>query len=160
MKITDKFVFFWNGIYSQWYGAPFTIDGIIFNTCEQYMMYKKAMLFGDEDIANKILLSSQPYEQKYLGKLVKGFDRTIWDQHCFSIVYEANLAKFSQNNELKEELLATGDRVIVEASPHDFIWGIKMGDTDNNIESPEQWKGLNLLGFTIMTVRNQLKYSE
>lgn len=157
MKITDKFVFFWNGIYSQWYGAPFTIGGISFNTCEQYMMYKKAMLFGDEDIANKILLSNRSDEQKYLGRLVKGFDRTIWDQHSFSIVYEANLAKFSQNSELKEELLATGDRVIVEASPYDFIWGIKMGDADSNIESPEKWKGLNLLGFTIMTVRNQLK---
>jgi ribA/ribD-fused uncharacterized protein len=156
MTTTDKFVFFWNGIYSQWYDAPFTIDGISFNTCEQYMMYKKALLFGDKDIAKQILSTSIPDEQKSLGRMVKGFDRTIWDQHCFSIVYEANLAKFSQNPELKKELIATGNRVIVEASPGDFIWGVKMRDTNENIESPEQWSGLNLLGFAIMTVRNQL----
>ncbi len=157
MTTTDKFVFFWNGIYSQWYEASFTIDGISFNTCEQYMMYKKALLFGDKDIAKQILSTSIPDEQKSLGRLVKGFDRTIWDQHCFSIVYEANLAKFSQNPELKKELIATGDRVIVEASPYDYIWGVKMRDTNENIESPEKWNGLNLLGFAIMTVRNQLR---
>lgn len=157
MKTTDKFVFFWNGIYSQWYRAPFSIDGVRFVTCEQYMMYKKALVFGDEEIANKILETEYPDEQKALGKLVKGFDRAIWDQNCFSIVYEGNLAKFSQNPELKEELLATGDRVIVEASPYDFIWGIRMGEDNKDLESPSQWRGLNLLGFAIMTVRNQLK---
>ncbi len=157
MTITDKHVFFYNGIYSQWYRAPFSIDRIRFITCEQYMMYKKAMLFGDEDVANQILLTENPSEQKALGKLVKGFDRTIWDQNCFSIVYQGNLAKFTQNPELREELLATGDRVIVEASPYDFIWGIKMGEEDENLDSPSHWRGLNLLGFAIMTVRNQLK---
>jgi len=157
MTTTDKFVLFWNGIYSQWYEASFTIDGISFNTCEQYMMYKKALLFGDKDIAKQILSTSIPDEQKSLGRMVKGFDRTIWDQHCFSIVYEANLAKFLQNPELKKELIATGNRVIVEASPDDFIWGVKMRDTNENIESPEKWGGSNLLGFAIMTVRNQLR---
>lgn len=157
MKTTDKFVFFWNGIYSQWYRAPFSINGVKFNTCEQYMMYKKALVFGDEAIANRILETEQPDEQKALGKLVKGFDRAIWDQHCFSIVYEGNLAKFTQNPELKEELLATGDRILVEASPYDFIWGIKMGEDNEDIEAPSQWRGLNLLGFAIMTVRNQIK---
>ena len=133
MKITDKHVFFWNGIYSQWYPSSFTIDGNQFVTCEQYMMYEKAILFGDKEIADKILLTELPNEQKALGKLVKGFDRTLWDQHCFSIVYQGNLAKFTQNPELKEELIATGDRVLVEASPYDFIWGIKLGDEQFNL---------------------------
>lgn len=157
MKITDKYVFFWNGIYSQWYRAPFSINGIKFNSCEQYMMYEKAMLFGDEEIANKILESETPAEQKALGKLVKGFDRKIWDMNCLSIVCDGNLAKFSQNPELKEELLATGDRVIVEASPVDFIWGIQRDEDYDGNEDPGQWRGLNLLGFAIMTVRNQLR---
>lgn len=157
MKITDKHIFFWDGIYSQWYPSTFLMDGNRFVTCEQYMMYKKAMLFGDEEIALKILSTDMPNEQKALGKLVKGFDRTIWDQHCFSIVYQGNLGKFTQNPELLNELLATGDRVIVEASPYDFIWGIKMGEENKHIDSPSEWRGLNLLGFAIMTVRNQLK---
>jgi ribA/ribD-fused uncharacterized protein len=157
MKITNKHVFFYNGIYSQWYRSSFQIDGVKFSSCEQYMMYKKALLFGDENVANQILATEVPAEQKALGKLVKGFDRTIWDQHCFSIVYQGNLAKFTQNPELKEELIATGDRVIVEASPYDFIWGIKLGDENDDVNSPSLWRGLNLLGFAVMTVRNQLK---
>lgn len=157
MKTTDKYVFFWNGIYSQWFRSSFTINGVRFSSCEQYMMYRKALLFGDEDIANRILETEIPAAQKELGKLVKGFDRAIWDQNCFSIVYEGNLAKFTQNPELKEELLATGDKVIVEASPVDFIWGIKRAEADEESEYPSQWRGLNLLGFAIMTVRNELR---
>ena len=157
MKQTNKHIFFWNGIYSQWYHSPFVIDGITFNTCEQYMMYKKAMLFGDENIANQILHEELPAAQKALGKQVKGFDRAIWDQHCFSIVYQGNYAKFTQNEDLKNQLLATEDDVIVEASPVDFIWGIKQEVGDPTNEDPANWRGLNLLGFVIMTVRNQLK---
>jgi ribA/ribD-fused uncharacterized protein len=157
MKITDKYVFFWNGIYSQWHPSRFEINDIPFTSCEQYMMYEKAMLFGDEEIAQQVLVAQHPDEQKRLGKLVKGFDRTIWDQNCFSIVYRGNYAKFTQNEDLKEQLLATGDRVLVEASPYDFIWGIKKGEDDDTIHFPSNWSGLNLLGFAIMTVRNQLR---
>ena len=60
MKITDKYVFFWNGIYSQWYVAPMKIDGIEYNCCEQYMMHQKALTFGDLEIADEILLETNP----------------------------------------------------------------------------------------------------
>jgi ribA/ribD-fused uncharacterized protein len=157
MKITDKHIFFWNGIYSQWYPVSFTIDEFEYNSCEQYMMHQKALLFGDFDTAAQILLTEHPDEQKKLGKLVKGFDRTIWDQNCFSIVYKGNYAKFTQNEYLKQQLLDSGDKVIVEASPYDFIWGIKKSEDDDMINFPSNWQGLNLLGFAIMTVRNQIK---
>jgi ribA/ribD-fused uncharacterized protein len=157
MKITDKHIFFWNGIYSQWYPSKFKIDNISYNSCEQYMMHQKALSFGDTEIATQILLTEHPDEQKKLGKLVNGFDRTIWDQHCFSIVYRGNYAKFTQNEDLKQQLLATGDKILVEASPYDFIWGIKQSVDDTTNEDPANWRGLNLLGFSIMTVRNQIK---
>jgi ribA/ribD-fused uncharacterized protein len=154
---TDKFVFFWNGIYSQWYPSQFTIDGIKFSSCEQYMMYRKAKLFNDDESAQKILDAVHPSDQKALGRGVKNFNRDIWDEHCFSIVYDGNYAKFTQNEDLKQQLLATGDKTIVEASPYDKIWGIKKGVGDENYDNPSHWRGLNLLGFAIMTVRKNIQ---
>jgi ribA/ribD-fused uncharacterized protein len=155
--ITDDFVFFWNGIYSQWYSSNFIINDITFNCCEQYMMYMKAKTFNDDEIAQEILKETSPMIHKSLGKKVKNFDRDLWDQKCFSIVYQANFAKFSQNENLKKQLLETGNRILVEASPYDKIWGIKMGVGDDYIESPSHWEGLNLLGFVLTTVRKNLR---
>ena len=152
-----KYLFFWNGIYSQWYPSKMIIDGIEFNCCEQWMMYNKAITFGDQDSAQKILDEPYPNNQKAIGRQIKGFDRNIWDSVCMSIVYRGNLEKFSQNEELKNELLSTGDKIIVEASPYDQIWGIGMGEYEDGIEDPVNWKGLNLLGQCLMLVRNTLK---
>ena len=87
MVITDKYIFFWNGIYSQWYESPIFIDGINFNCCEQYMMYRKALLFYDNDTAERIMLTSHPRDQKELGRSVKNFDKNQWDSVNFQIVY-------------------------------------------------------------------------
>ncbi len=152
----SKYVFFWNGIYSQWYPTKMIIDGKEFNCCEQWMMYNKAMTFKDYGTAQDIMDAESPSQQKALGREVEGFDKNIWDSVCMSIVYRGNLAKFSQNEELKKELLSTDRKIIVEASPHDKIWGIGMGEFDEGIEDPSNWKGLNLLGQAIMLVRNQL----
>ena len=157
MKITPEYVFFWNGIYSQWHKAPMTIDRVDFVTCEQYMMYQKAMLFKDKDIAHQILMTNNAKEQKSLGRMVQNFDKAVWDKACLGIVYKGNYAKFSQNEELMEELLSTGDRILVEASPLDSIWGIGMAEDEEGIEDPANWKGLNLLGQAITLVKQKLK---
>jgi len=117
MKITDKYVFFWNGIYSQWYRAQMEIDGIVYNSCEQYMMHQKALVFGDTEIADEIMKENNPREQKKFGRMIKNFDKVTWDSCCLGIVYRGNLAKFTQNTELGEQLLETGNRILVEASP-------------------------------------------
>lgn len=156
MKTTDKHVFFWNGIYSQWHKAPMTIDGVQYNCCEQYMMHQKALLFGDVETSRQILRATDPREQKELGRKVSGFNKEKWDKACVGIVYKGNYAKFSQNEDLKTELLNTGNRILVEASPVDFIWGIGMHEDDNGVENPANWKGTNLLGWSIMLVRNEL----
>lgn len=157
MKITNKYVFFWDGIYSQWHKATMEIDGSIYNSCEQYMMHQKALVFGDVEIADKIMEESNPREQKKFGRMIKNFDKSIWDSCCLGIVYRGNLAKFTQNTELGEQLLETGDRILVEASPLDKIWGIGMGEEDPGIEDPSNWKGLNLLGQAITLVKQQMK---
>lgn len=157
MRTTDKHVFFWNGIYSQWHLVNMTIDRIEYNSCEQYMMHQKALLFGDNEIAELIMKETNPREQKKYGRMIKNFDKAVWDKNCFVIVYEGNYAKFTQNSDLKEELLSTGDRVLVEASPLDNIWGIGMAENDEGVDNPSYWLGLNLLGFAITTVRNQIR---
>lgn len=157
MRTTDKHIFFWNGIYSQWHLSNMIIDRVEYNSCEQYMMHQKALLFGDNEMAEEIMKEKNPREQKKFGRQIKNFDKAVWDKNCFAIVYEGNYAKFTQNKDLKEQLLATGDKILVEASPYDNIWGIGMGEDENGIDNPSYWLGLNLLGFAITTVRNQIR---
>jgi len=156
MTTTDKFVFFWSGTYSQWFASEFIIDGQKYTSAEQYMMYKKAMLFGDEEVANAIMRTQNPREQKALGRKVRGFNQQKWVAVCREYVYEANYAKFTQNPHMKAELMATGDREIVEASPEDKIWGIGMHETNPDILDKDKWQGTNWLGEAIMRVRKEL----
>lgn len=154
---TDKYIFFWGGIYSQWCPSPFIIDGVEYNCTEQYMMAKKALVFGDFDALNNIMNTDQPSEQKAYGRQVKGFNPDIWNRVCRKIVYNANLAKFIQNPEMKLELLESGDREIVEASPEDRIWGIGMHESHPDILDKSKWQGTNWLGEAIMQVRKTIK---
>ena len=155
MRITNKMVLFWNGIYSQWYKSNMTdpISGITFNCAEQYMMWSKAMLFGDKEKAAEILAEKEPFKQKELGRAVKGYVQNIWDENKFNIVCNATMLKFTQNPKILAELLMTGDKIIVEASPKDTIWGIGMGENDPGVEDQKNWKGENLLGYACMDTR-------
>lgn len=155
-----KYTFFWKNSFSQWHMKDMVIDGIWFNCCEQYMMYSKAIFFGDTETAEKILKSNSPSDQQQLGRTVKNFDLDRWNKVCFRIVHKGNYAKFSQNYELKEKLLATGHSILVEASPYDQIWGIGMGEKEPGIEESLNWKGSNLLGFAITLVKQELLYEE
>jgi len=157
MKTTDKHVFFWNGIYSQWFQADFEVDGIKFNCAEQYMMYKKALTFNDVEIAKKIMNEPQPNNQKALGRKVSNFDVETWERVAKDVVYKGNYAKFTQNTHLLKELMSTGDRIIVEASPVDKIWGIGMHENDEGVENQENWKGKNWLGEVLTKLRDDLK---
>lgn len=161
MKITDKYVFFWgtNDIYSQWHPCQFSIAGRTFNCAEQWMMFCKARFFNNEDIVQKIMDSTDPREQKAFGRQVRNFDEAKWKIIAKDIVYKGNEAKFSQNPHLLEQLLDTGDRVIVEASPYDPLWGIGLRDNDPRALDPKQWKGLNWLGEVLTKLRDDLKNS-
>lgn len=163
-----KFLFFWGhqpnkegsiskNCFSQWWEASFEIDGITYPTAEHFMMAGKAKIFNDTEILEKIFKSKHPNEAKKLGRKIKNFTPEIWNEHKYNIVLKANYAKFSQNNDLNTYLLNTKDRVIVEASPVDSIWGIGMATDNPNIKNPKNWKGENLLGYALMEVRDQLK---
>ena len=157
MRITDKYVFFWNGIYSQWYPSKVIIDGKTFNTMEQWMMYSKAMLFKDQEHADLIMESDLPAEQKRYGRAVRNFDAKKWEAVAFDIVKKGNYEKFTQHPKLQKELLETGNRTLVEASPVDKIWGIGMAERDPGVENPKNWRGQNLLGKAVTEVREIIK---
>ena len=149
---------FWDGPLSQWNQSSFTDTmGGRYNCCEQYMMFHKALLFKDSDSALSIREARMPSEQKHLGSMVKGFDQAIWDKSKLGIVWQGNFLKFSQNESLKRFLLSTEDKTLVEASPFDAVWGVGMRDSDPEIYNPEMWRGQNLLGKTLMSVRDFLK---
>lgn len=158
-----KYVFFWghqpskNGItascFSQWYDAPFVVDGQRYPTAEHFMMAEKAALFGDQATRALVLQAPNPGAAKALGRQVRGFDEATWLEHRFSIVVRANGAKFAQNPELSLFLSQTGSRVLVEASPVDRVWGIGLAQDDEKATNPNLWRGINLLGFALMQVR-------
>jgi len=156
----EDFVLFWNGIYSQWHPSNFTIDGIEYNCCEQYMMAKKALTFNDQESYKMIMYSDNPRDQKAFGRRVKNFNAEVWSVISREVVYQANYAKFTQNPELRKQLMATGDLEIVEASPYDKIWGIGLGEEDPRAWDKSQWEGTNWLGEAIMRVRETLKNEE
>lgn len=153
-----KYIFFWDGYLSNWWPAKFNADGVQYPTSEHYFMAHKAMTFNDKNILRKMLRPTiLPSDVKRLGRKVKGFNNAKWNMCKERIMIEGNMQKFSQNYELKKYLLSTGDKVLVEASPYDRIWGIGMGEGAKGIEDPFNWKGQNLLGFCLMKVRERLR---
>jgi len=154
--------FFWNGedYCSQFYPAPFVVDGVPYNGCEQYMMHQKALVFQDPVQADMIMEETEPKTIKNLGRCVENFVDDVWTNKCRSVVYNGNYAKFGQNDELRSWLMGTGDRLLAEASPFDKRWGIGMGKDDKRAQHPSQWKGSNWLGEVLMKVRQQLRIDE
>lgn len=144
---------------SQWWVAPFTENGMTYRTAEHYMMAHKALLFGDRETAERIIKKESPKDVKDLGRQVKNFDPEQWDKHKYEIVRQGNLLKFSQNEALKQFLIQTKNKVLVEASPVDPIWGIGLAEDHEHANNPAEWRGENLLGFALMEVRDYLLQS-
>lgn len=162
-----KYLFFWghephpNGIIthsclSQWWEGAFEVDGIVYKTAEHWMMAEKARLFGDKEMRARIIACEKPGEAKALGREVRGFDQAIWGAERFAIVRDGNYYKFSQDEALKAFLINTNQRILAEASPIDAIWGIGMAKYHPSVTDPYRWRGLNLLGFALMEVRDAL----
>lgn len=145
-----------NGWLSNWYLSPFTVEGVAFSSMEQYMMYEKAVTFGDFDMAQKILTEEDVSKVKQYGRQVTNYDDVVWNGIRQIIVYHGLLAKFSQNQELGRKLKETGEAVLAECAVHDKIWGIGLSMQDTNRFNMQKWNGQNLLGFALMQVREQI----
>jgi ribA/ribD-fused uncharacterized protein len=142
---------------SQWWPSPFTVDGVTYGTAEHWMMAGKARLFGDADAERRVLAAGHPSLAKKAGRLVRDFDEAVWERERFRIVVEGSVHKFAAHAELGAFLLGTGDRVLVEASPVDRVWGIGLAAGDEAAGDPERWRGPNLLGFALMEARERLR---
>lgn len=163
-----KFLYFWGHTnssgsstgkfcLSQWFESPFRVAGVEYLTAEHWMMAQKALLFDDSEAYQKILMARTPGEAKHLGRHVSNYDQTVWDQRKYEIVKEGSLHKFSQNPVHLEFLLGTAQRVLVEASPLDSVWGVGLAQEDPRIEDVATWPGQNLLGFALMEARDNLQ---
>jgi ribA/ribD-fused uncharacterized protein len=144
------------GCLSQWWPAPFVVGELTFASAEHFMMWRKAMLFGDEESAEKIMRAGDPRQAKDLGRGVRGFDGSRWEDARYGIVLEGSVAKFGQHPDLRRFLLGTGNQLLVEASPEDRVWGIGLRAEDPRAADPAQWLGLNLLGFALTETRTIL----
>lgn len=146
-----------NGFLSNWFLSDFEVNGIKFTSMEQFMMYRKAVCFKDDKIAEEILLTEDVAQIKELGRLVSNYEEQVWNGVRQLIVYEGLLAKFLQNESLKKKLIETGEALLAECAVKDCIWGIGLSMKDPDRWSPEQWKGKNLLGYTLMMVREKMR---
>jgi ribA/ribD-fused uncharacterized protein len=147
-------------VFSQWHFSDFEIAGQVYPTAEHFMMSQKALAMDDFDTLAKILECAGPDEAKALGRQVSPWVQEKWDEVKFEAVVQANVAKFSQDPELKEYILGTGDMVLVEASPEDKIWGIGLRREDKEASDPNKWRGRNLLGFALMEARHRIREME
>jgi ribA/ribD-fused uncharacterized protein len=166
--MSQEFVFFWKhfpapdgalspACFSQWWeGAPFILKGERFLTAEHYMMAAKARISGDFRMADRIIQSRSAQEAKRYGRIA-AYNEQAWRRHREGVVFEGNLAKFTQHPELADYLLATGDAILAEASPFDRVWGIGLGEFNGAARQPALWQGENLLGIALMEVRSFLR---
>lgn len=156
----EEIVLFWDGYLSNWYIAPFVVDGVRYNCVEQYMMAEKARTFDDKRTEKAIMDTPWPKSQKELGRQVTGYNEVVWAEKRAGVVLKATMAKFLQHEDLKKKLLATGKAVIAEASPYDTLWGIGLAEADPKAKDPKQWRGKNLLGAVIMMARELIAGTE
>jgi len=166
-----KFLHFWGhqpskdgsitqSCFSQWWYAPFVVAGVTYKTAEHWMMAEKAKLFKDQATLEKILKANTPAEAKKLGRSIISFAPSTWDQYKFEIVVTGNHHKFTQQEDLKAFLLNTQQRILVEASPVDNIWGNGLAADHPSASNPLLWKGENLLGYALMEVRDKITSNE
>jgi len=159
-RITNKYVFFWNSELSNWFPVKFRYKNITFFNSEQAFMWEKAVYFGDIETANLILKTSNPRDNKALGRKIKDFDANKWLIAGYPIMIAVNMAKFGQNSRLKSVLLSTGDKTIVEASEHDIVWGVGLHWSDDRVLDEKNWRGQNLLGKALMCVRDEIRKNQ
>lgn len=156
MRITDTHVYFWRGKFSNWHPCLIKDSGFEFSNSEQLYMWKKATFFKDKEIGDQILNTKDPKTAKELARKISNFNNDFWDHIKFSAMFVACYAKFSQNTLLKQDLLNTKSKILVEASPYDEIWGVGLAEEDDLILREENWRGSNLLGKVLMQVRGLL----
>lgn len=160
MLVTPTHVYFYQGPFSNWDRCiiEHPVDKVKFPTSEHAFMYQKAFFFKDEAAMQAVLdpANRHPKVVKAIGRRVKNYDDAAWENARFSFMVQVNLWKFQQSDDHRAALRKTGDRILVEASPYDTIWGVGLAEDDLDIQDQLKWKGRNLLGQSLGVVREIL----
>ena len=150
-----------HGCFSNWYPAEFRLAGITYANSEQYMMRRKVLLAGRDDLAEKIMNTPDPAEaKKYAGReYFTDFAKIkpVWDKICRSVVKSGVKAKFAQNPAMLEELLSTGEAILAECAAADTIWGVGINLRDDSWRDMQNWTGRNYLGVILMELRGEFQ---
>jgi len=150
---------FAEGVFSPWHKQEFrdgdNEDAKKYCCVEQYFMEKKALTFGDEETAKKIMSTFDPKIIRELGRKVKNFDEETWSMMDEEMMYWAYFHK-CVDTPVGKTLLKTGDKIMVYCNPADLNWGAGIDIMDKRTQEPFEWPGENKLGFTIMKVRDAL----
>lgn len=149
-----------HGYLSNWYISPFDLDGRHFTSVEQYIMYRKCLVFGDVHSASAVLQTNDTAQQQAIGRQAARYIDSIWAGMRQMTVVRGLLAKFSQNEELKQRLLDTDDAILVECAGEDKIWACGIRLNDDLRRDASNWTGMNLLGFALMEVRYMLRQKD
>ena len=137
--------------------SPFQVGKETYNCVEQFLMFRKALLFKDDETARKVIATSNPKEQKHLGYTIKGPNKDLWESKRDAIMKTALEAKFEQCDMCKTFLKNTKPNRLAEASPSDRYWGIGLGLRDQNVWDTKLWKGQNKLGEMLMEICQSLQ---
>ena len=144
------------GFLSNWYLSPFTLDGIVFSSVEQYIMYRKCMLFGDDKSAKSVMETQDPAKQQLIARSASGYNDTVWKGIRQVIATRGIIEKFRQNPDLQAQLLETKDAYLIECAVSDRAWACGISLYSGARRNISNWKGSNILGFTLMEVRSIL----
>jgi ribA/ribD-fused uncharacterized protein len=142
--------------FSFWYPTEFVENGISYSSAQQYVLHHKALLFSDESTAEKVLQVHEKKDLMKLSRAVQNFQPKVWAQKREQIAETANRAKFTQNEELKAQLLATAGTRLANANQHDIIWGIGFEEDAEEAKDPKKWRGKNLLGEILKRLREEM----
>lgn len=158
LKVYDKHVAFWGSAFSNFYPCEFSYDGKTWKSSEQCFMAMKAKHFGDTEIYERILASTEPKHAKKLGRMVKNYDDEEWSRVRYNYMYEIVKEKFAQNKYLTDFLKSDEfkDKTFVEGNPFDRIWAVGIDYRNCWIDDEAKWDGQNLLGKVLEQVRKEL----
>lgn len=139
--------------------SSFVIDDHEYCCNEQYFLSQKCLGFGQRRAAENILNTSDAAQMVKFSKVCKGTSQNWKHEKAYEVMKKGLEAKFNQDESCKEYLINTGEKLLIEGSKYDKVWGAGVDFNDDKIDDDEL-PGQNELGRALMEVRFELKTLE
>lgn len=142
---------------SNHYVADFKVQGLRFQSVEQFLAFRRAKLSDQQFYIQKALRAKEPVVAKSILHALKDDHVPEWDRQVQAVAEEGIRAKFKQNPKLRAFLVSTQQRQLGEASKNPR-WGVGMTLDDPDILDTSKWSSTgNLLGSTLMKIRDEIR---